>query len=44
MILAHAGHWLISLSFAGPPLLLVLALVVLTVRERRRGGVDGAQH
>lgn len=36
MIVAHAGHWLVSLSFALPPLMLVLGLVVMTVRERRR--------
>ena len=36
MIVAHAGHWLISVSFAGPPMLLVLALVGMTLRERRR--------
>lgn len=38
MMVAHAGHWLVSLGFAGPPVLLVLALVVMGVRERRREG------
>ena len=36
MIVAHAGHWLVSLSFAGPPVLLVLALLVMSLRERAR--------
>jgi hypothetical protein len=33
---AHAGHWLISLAFAGPPLAMIGGLIALGVRERRR--------
>lgn len=38
MTVAHAGHWLVSAGFAGPPVLLVLALLLLGLRERRRAG------
>jgi hypothetical protein len=41
-LLAHAGHWLMSVGFAGPPLLLVAGLVTLTVRERRAAGGGSA--
>lgn len=34
--LAHPGHWVESLAFAAPALLLPLALAVLVLRERRR--------
>lgn len=36
VVLAHAGHWLISLVYAAPALLLAGALAVSTVRQRRR--------
>lgn len=37
-MIAHAGHWLMSAGFAGPPLLLVAGLAALTLRERRPAG------
>jgi hypothetical protein len=45
--LAHAGHWLAQVAYALPLVLVVVALVVTKVRERRAGGrpVDGeAEH
>ena len=35
-VLAHAGHWLVGIGFAGPPLLIVAGLVVMVLRERGR--------
>jgi hypothetical protein len=42
--LAHAGHWLAQVAYALPLVLVVVALVVTKVRERRAGGAprDGA--
>ena len=34
--LAHPGHWVESLAFAAPALLLPVALAVVVLRERRR--------
>lgn len=34
--LAHPGHWVESLAFAAPALLLPVALSVMVLRERRR--------
>jgi hypothetical protein len=36
VVLAHAGHWLVSLVYAAPALLLAGALVISTMRQRRR--------
>jgi hypothetical protein len=36
LLLAHAGHWLMGIGFAGPPLMLIGAIAVMAVRERRR--------
>jgi hypothetical protein len=45
--LAHAGHWLAQVAYALPLVLVVVALVVSKVRERRRGPIgavdDGRQ-
>jgi hypothetical protein len=38
LVLAHAGHWLGSLVYAAPALLLGGALAVSVLRERRRRG------
>ncbi len=38
--LAHAGHWLMSIGFAGAPLTVIGGVVLLALRERRRGGRD----
>jgi hypothetical protein len=35
--LAHAGHWLAQVAYIVPLLLVVVALVVSKVRERRAG-------
>jgi hypothetical protein len=35
--LAHAGHWLAQLAYVVPLLLVVIALAVSKVRERRAG-------
>lgn len=35
-LFAHAGHWLVSMVYAAPALLLAGALVVSTIRQRRR--------
>ena len=34
--LAHAGHWLMSIGFAGAPLTVIAAVVIMALRERRR--------
>jgi hypothetical protein len=39
--LAHAGHWLAQVAYAVPLVLVVVALVVTKVRERRNGGRPG---
>jgi len=36
VVFAHAGHWLVSMVYAAPALLLADALVVSTMRQRRR--------
>lgn len=35
-VFAHAGHWLVSMVYAAPALLLAGALAVSTIRQRRR--------
>jgi hypothetical protein len=35
--LAHAGHWLAQVAYVVPLLLVVIALAVSKVRERRAG-------
>ncbi len=39
--LAHAGHWLMSIGFAGAPLTVIGAVAVLAWRERRRENRSG---
>jgi hypothetical protein len=34
--LAHAGHVIEGIAFAGPAIVLPIALVVMALRERRR--------
>jgi hypothetical protein len=36
--LAHAGHWLAQVAYALPLVLVVVALIVTKLRERRNGG------
>ncbi len=35
IVVAHAGHWLMGVGFAGPPLVMIAGLIALAVRERR---------
>jgi hypothetical protein len=37
IVLAHAGHWLPQLLYLAPLLVLVVAIVVGRVRDRREG-------
>jgi hypothetical protein len=34
---AHMGHWLMAVGFAGPPLTVIGGVVAMALRERRRG-------
>ena len=36
-VLAHAGHWLVSLAYIAPLLFLVGVILVGKVRDRRSG-------
>ena len=36
LLVAHAGHWLMGIGFAGPPLMLIGGVAVMALRERRR--------
>lgn len=38
LILAHAGHWLVSAAYFAPVLAFVIWLGWVTVKERREGG------
>jgi hypothetical protein len=35
--IAHAGHWLIAVGFAGAPLTVIAGVVAMAIAERRRG-------
>ncbi|MBB4662510.1 hypothetical protein [Conexibacter arvalis] len=35
-VYAHVGHWLVSMVYAAPALLLAGALIVSTIRQKRR--------
>jgi hypothetical protein len=39
-VLAHAGHWLVSLAYIAPLLFLVGVILVGKVRDRRSGSGD----
>jgi hypothetical protein len=44
-VIAHAGHLIVSIPlYAGPVILLALALVISTRRERRRAGSAGSRN
>ena len=34
--LAHMGHWLMGVGFAGPPLMVIGGVAAMAIRERRR--------
>jgi cytochrome c oxidase assembly factor CtaG len=40
-LLAHAGHWLAQVAYALPIVLVIIALVVSKLRERRARANDG---
>ena len=40
IVFAHAGHWLVSLAYIAPLLVLVGVIVVGKIRDRRSGGTD----
>lgn len=40
IVLAHAGHWLSALIYAGP--VLIVAALVLAAAVRQRSGADEA--
>ena len=41
-VFAHAGHWLTSLLYVAPVVIIGVALGVSTWRERRRKARDGS--
>jgi hypothetical protein len=41
ILVAHAGHWLMGVGFAGPPLAIIGGVVAMAIRERRHDR-DGA--
>jgi hypothetical protein len=40
IVLAHAGHWLVSVLYASPLVIVVGLLAVAAIRDRRRSGGD----
>jgi hypothetical protein len=40
IVLAHAGHWLVSLAYIAPLIFLVGVILVGKVRDRRAGSGD----
>ena len=38
LLIAHAGHWLLALGYAGAPLTVIAGIAVIALRERRRDG------
>lgn len=40
IVFAHAGHWLASLAYIAPLLILVGVILVGKVRDRRAGRTD----
>ena len=43
LVLAHAGHWLVSLAYIAPLIFLVGVIVVGKIRDRRAGSGDGQE-
>jgi hypothetical protein len=42
IVVAHAGHWLPQLLYVAPVAVLVVAVLIGRIRERRSGGSDGS--
>ena len=40
LLIAHAGHWLVSLSYFLPILGFIIWLVIVQIKERRGGGKE----
>jgi hypothetical protein len=40
IVLAHAGHWLVSLAYVAPLVFLVGVIVVGKIRDRRARSAD----
>ncbi len=40
IVLAHAGHWLVSLAYIAPLVFLVGVILVGKFRDRRTGSTD----
>ena len=40
LVLAHAGHWLVSLAYVAPLIVLVGVILVGKIRDRRAGSGD----
>jgi hypothetical protein len=40
IVLAHAGHWLVSLAYIAPLLFLVGVILAGKIRDRRAGSRD----
>ena len=40
LVLAHAGHWLVSLAYIAPLIFLVGVIIVGKIRDRRAGPGD----
>jgi hypothetical protein len=41
IVFAHPGHWISWIVFVAPPLILILGVVVVAVRDRMRGDGEG---
>ena len=42
-VLAHAGHWLVSLAYIAPLIFLVGVIIVGKIRDRRAGPGDPSE-
>ena len=40
LVLAHAGHWLVSVAYIAPLIFLVGVIIVGKIRDRRTGSGD----
>jgi len=40
MVLAHVSHWAVNLVYIAPLVAIAIAMLVMTVRDRRRGPRD----
>ena len=40
LVLAHAGHWLVSLAYIAPLIFLVGVIIFGKIRDRRAGPLD----